>query len=281
MVGSSNISASEISNTNQQTEEFIIEYLENKGTLLEPNSEEYFHFISGLLNNNSESYFKELDNYVEIIDYAITYLQIQTLDEYEQKKVLEEPVEQAANEDRALEKIFSNIDFSHQKMNVSSSFDVSKAVEYARKYGSLTNPLYPYYLQGDCTNFVSQIVHAGGIPKIDGPEATSWYMYRTGGGIAVASVPWINANAFMDYWTHVGNKYTLYTPTATALKTNAQVGDIIAYKQNYRFYHLAFVTEKKNGKIYITQHTTNLNNVDWDSRDINMQENNVYIMRFK
>ncbi|GEM_PF-4257860 len=47
------------------------------------------------------------------------------------------------------------------------------AVNYARQWSHSTNNNYYYYSNGDCTNFVSQCMHAGGIPMND-----TWHSYR-------------------------------------------------------------------------------------------------------
>ncbi|CAG8592959.1 39395_t:CDS:2 [Gigaspora margarita] len=68
-----------------------------------------------------------------------------------------------------------------------SSYNRQNAVNYAGQYCSSPNPKYTNYDKkgGDCTNFASQVLNAGGIP-VD----NEW---------KPDSVPWIRVSAFYDY----------------------------------------------------------------------------------
>ena len=44
-----------------------------------------------------------------------------------------------------------------------SKYDKDKAIKYASDWYDSFNPHYPYYVRGDCANFVSQCLHEGGI----------------------------------------------------------------------------------------------------------------------
>lgn len=52
-------------------------------------------------------------------------------------------------------------------------YDRTKAVEYAKQYGTVRNLQYPYY-GSNCMNFVSQCMHAGGIPY----DTTGTYQWK-------------------------------------------------------------------------------------------------------
>ena len=52
-------------------------------------------------------------------------------------------------------------------------YDRNKAVEYAKQYGTVRNLQYPYY-GSNCMNFVSQCMHAGGIPY----DTTGSYQWK-------------------------------------------------------------------------------------------------------
>lgn len=76
-----------------------------------------------------------------------------------------------------------------------SKFDILAACDYAEKFALTSNPSYKTFEGngGDCTNFVSQIIHAGGISLTDiwKPYSNPWirvqdlYWYLTFQGIGI------------------------------------------------------------------------------------------------
>lgn len=125
---------------------------------------------------------------------------------------------------------------------------------YARVYGDKPNrKKYTYYEgenRGDCTNFVSQILVAGGIKTNN-----TWKPYtRT----------WINAHAFVLYWymkTGAKNGYSNFASISKTLKA----GDIIGadWGGDGHYDHCAYVVAdgpKTSAGYYdvtIAQHTPN------------------------
>lgn len=79
--------------------------------------------------------------------------------------------------------------FSLRTLNYTYSY--KDAVAYADKYAMSYNPAYPNYnsIGGDCANFVSQCLYAGGLPMTDG-----WF-YRDGS----RSGSWSLANGLFTY----------------------------------------------------------------------------------
>ena len=73
-----------------------------------------------------------------------------------------------------------------------SSYDRNKAKAYALKYALKPNPNYPFYSgDGDCTNFTSQCLKAGGITEDkEGKEASKTNMKGCRLGDIVQKVPW-------------------------------------------------------------------------------------------
>lgn len=67
------------------------------------------------------------------------------------------------------------------------TFSKSNAIAYAEKYALVHNPSYISFDNngGDCTNFASQILHAGGLPK-----TKTWYNY---------SNPWVRVKELRNY----------------------------------------------------------------------------------
>ena len=80
------------------------------------------------------------------------------------------------------------------------TFNVSKAVEYAKKHATSPNETdYRYFDGADCTNFVSQCIKAGGVPMDD-----TWWYYRAGNSLTWMfddwSLPWSVADDFVRYF---------------------------------------------------------------------------------
>lgn len=69
-----------------------------------------------------------------------------------------------------------------------ATFNVNNAVSYATKYAYSYNYSYEVFLNGDCTNFASQIARAGGIFNKSG-----WYYH----GVNNSSKSWRVADTFV------------------------------------------------------------------------------------
>lgn len=54
------------------------------------------------------------------------------------------------------------------------NYDRNAVVDYCSTYHQIPNPLYGYFVRGDCANFASQCIHAGGVPMND-----SWYFRKS------------------------------------------------------------------------------------------------------
>lgn len=74
------------------------------------------------------------------------------------------------------------------------------AVAYAERYTKwyrIWNPSYYYYSSGDCTNFVSQCLYAGGIKMTD-----KWYAYRNKKGKFIRSDSWSLVEPMRRYFVN-------------------------------------------------------------------------------
>ncbi|WP_207670930.1 amidase domain-containing protein [Caloramator sp. E03] len=149
--------------------------------------------------------------------------------------------------------------------NLYSRFD---AVRYAYTYGITPNPKYRYFQGhadggGDCTNFISQCLKAGGAPMDYSGTWAWWYNNKSTDNLYDDSwsVTWSVANSL--YWC-LKSRYQLKLPGLKALEVQdldlLELGDIIQY-ENFRgfIYHSAIITAfTYNGGIripLITQHT--------------------------
>lgn len=134
------------------------------------------------------------------------------------------------------------------KINNYNSYNRIAARDYAYKYWSSYNPAYTSYKGngGDCANFVSQCLHAGGIPT----DAT-W---------KADSVSWIRASAVPSYMRNKGYA------TKTSY-TNATAGSF-AYTSSGAG-HAVLVTINDGAKIAYTAHTTDRKDAAFSSTDLN------------
>lgn len=134
------------------------------------------------------------------------------------------------------------------KINNYNSYNRIAARDYAYKYWSSYNPAYTSNKGngGDCANFVSQCLHAGGIPT----DAT-W---------KADSVSWIRASAVPSYMMNKGYA------TKTSY-TNATAGSF-AYTSSGAG-HAVLVTINDGAKIAYTAHTTDRKDAAFSSTDLN------------
>ena len=134
------------------------------------------------------------------------------------------------------------------KINNYNSYNRIAARDYAYKYWSSYNPAYTSYKGngGDCANFVSQCIHAGGIPT----DAT-W---------KADSVSWIRASAVPSYM--MNKRYATKTSY-----TNATAGSF-AYTSSGAG-HAVLVTINDGAKIAYTAHTTDRKDAAFSSTDLN------------
>lgn len=133
-----------------------------------------------------------------------------------------------------------------------SGINLKPAIDYAMKYAVKQNPGYYYWNGADCTNFVSQILKAGGVKEVyTGNQYSGWW-YR---GMKSVSVSWIQARTFAKY---MGVGYTC-TSSWNSFTSNVRQGDIISYDKTRDgdYDHMAFLCAAEGTNLYIAQHTTN------------------------
>lgn len=84
-------------------------------------------------------------------------------------------------------------------------YNRSTAVTYADAWAKNRNTNYPNYGTGtgcnDCTNYISQVLHQGGVPQISGSDdALHWFTYKDfwgtwKGSKSWAATDWLNTHA--------------------------------------------------------------------------------------
>lgn len=149
------------------------------------------------------------------------------------------------------------------------TYDRRRAIQYAERWWNEFNPAYRKFTD-DCTNFISQCLHAGGIPTWGNPnKAKGWWMSGKGW-----SYSWTSAHAFY-----------LMLASSSGIRTrkvlNPQelnLGDIICidFEGNGRFDHSLIVTAKDaNGMPLVNAHTTNSRHRYWSYEDSSRYTPNI------
>ena len=136
------------------------------------------------------------------------------------------------------------------------------AVIYALNYYSTPNPNYPNYtsMNGDCTNFVSQCVQAGGWTQITS-GTNKWHHTSSSN----RSPSWTSASAFQ---TFLSSSSRVLSSSTTSL-SNVVGGDIVQFTySNGTAYHSTLVTKKQliDGimRTYVTYRGTGPGQTDID-----------------
>lgn len=269
-----------------EVKEYLFDYFEENGLYFEENSSELYYYLFEQLNNNADTHLKNDKNYEYILAYAANFvsnyaeLEINPANNNEDSIIEEVALENS-------ESIQSAIDEGSMTIQPRAAYyNKNNAISYARKHAIWQNDNYPYFT-ADCTNFVSQAINSGGLPQStkNNQSGMPWYCKKNAWNSLYKfdySVPWINAHQFVVYWAAQGKRLSTQT-TTSGVQSNANVGDVLAYQSKskpYTFWHLAIVTKKEKGKIYVTQHSVSLKDADWASRKLDMKNNTVTIVKF-
>ncbi len=157
-------------------------------------------------------------------------------------------------------------------------YSAKDAVKYAKRWAKLINPKYIFTYSGDCANFVSQCLYAGGIKTTSlwYPAYYAWgYGYNYYGIYGAVwtyyySRSWSFVDGLYNYfsqekycwgWGYFGvrdgtEKYV--TSTVKSVAGFADVGDILFYATDWDcsdLYHVAIVSEVSKNDVKICAHT--------------------------
>lgn len=154
-----------------------------------------------------------------------------------------------------------------------SGINLSAARAYAEKWATKINDKYGeekkwFVVSVDCTNFASQILHAGGISMDTYNDQNKGWWWKSKGN---RSTSWVNANVFKNY---MGSGYS--TKYWSSLVSNVRSGDFIAidFTSDGTVDHVGFVHTKSAGKLRIAQHTRNY--LDWNGGWPNSNDKGTY-----
>jgi hypothetical protein len=177
---------------------------------------------------------------------------------FENRKLVEDQEKKVLIEHPDIE---MKIDLADPGQRVSYTYNRLKAVQYAERWWNEFNPVYHKFTD-DCTNFISQCLHAGGVPMWGMPnKLRGWWMKGNNW-----SYSWTTANSFMLILASGKGVRTKEVHSPQEL----QPGDIICYdfQGDGRFDHNTMVTAKdRNGMPLINAHTTNSRRRYWAYED--------------
>ncbi|WP_138204073.1 amidase domain-containing protein [Haloimpatiens lingqiaonensis] len=185
----------------------------------------------------------------------------------------------------------------------STGYDRMAAKEYAEKYALSPNLKdYPYYKSDDCTNFVSQVLKAGGMQEIGSQwdNFNSWFCRtKYEKELKKVAITWRAARYFMRHWGNedgMGDNraYGFYriTPEEAisnflTIYNNFDVGDVIQYG-NPLPYHTQVIHNKVFNPFmgqydfFVAQHTVNRLNVSLYGYILKLLgKDNIYIYLYK
>jgi len=139
-------------------------------------------------------------------------------------------------------------------------YDRVRAFKYAELWWNNYNPAYQEMKGNDCTNFISQVLHAGGLPMSGfGNKSRGWW-YR---------------NKDWSYSWAVAHSLCMALPSVLKAKQVGdprllKVGDVICYDWDgdNRWQHNTVVVDFDiNGMPLVNAHTVNSHRRYWDYRD--------------
>lgn len=186
------------------------------------------------------------------------------------------------------EEIETPADYRILDKNENDSYDVMRAVEYARTYALDANPKYPLF-EENCTNFVSQCLVAGGI-EMQGEEKISdskrwkvsgksedWFSISQisesdGRRYYSTSSNFVNTNAFIQYFTEErGYELSVYENNydgkLDCYKSMASGDVLILYNEEGEVAHIGLVTGMGNMNAYFCANTSG--RLDYGAFNIN------------
>lgn len=170
--------------------------------------------------------------------------------------------------------------------------DLAGAVIYAETYVLTPNSEYTYFsTNGDCTNFVSQILYeGGGFPQVLGQNtaSTSWfYMLTYPGGYSHSWTVVSDFYAYMRDTAHIVDDYSLASfgiilgDYPTYIYPTLAQGNVIRYQFQDGGLHNAFVigwgADSVNQSLFegleplVDYHSTDRKHINWTLISVNPQ----------
>jgi hypothetical protein len=148
---------------------------------------------------------------------------------------------------------------------MATSYSYSDAVSYANKYYKD----YPDWNSagGDCANFISQCLYAGG-KKMKGTPGTkeaadnfaNWFSKGASQNVKKVSSTWRGADAFRNYWQTNASSYKKFTSVNSNSYSYGFTGDAVSLpNDNGRAYHTMIIVGYSNPDVTVAAHTGSTN----------------------
>jgi hypothetical protein len=277
----------------------LFSFFKEQDILIDAGTPEFFDFALEQLMSDANRALVECKDYEFIRIYLAYYVytvQNNIPITYLDKPLEENPVYEETNEflttnvkqiNAEMAALHSAVTIARESKQFIStrSYSATNAISYARSYALFPyNTLnYPYFISGDCTNFVSQCVYAGGMSKSlpgtlpDEPypiiiEDTNYWAYYS----TVYTTSWVRVSDFYTYWAaHLGS-VTNYS-TKAALKAQASAGDVVQLVSSGIPYHTIILSQNNGSGTTFCAHTTERKDADFDDSSI-ISSSNTFIL---
>lgn len=240
-----------------EPEKAISQYIEAKNLKLEVDSSEYGIFIKDILWGLHPE-LSQGPNGDSVLRYAADYVNRGSV-EFASKGL-------TLSEEENVQPEFSG--YNRQAV-------VNYAYAWTQNGGRRRNSGFPDFTDNDCTNFVSQAVWSGGVPRNgsgdgcrDEVTTSEWYSYSANPPLwcigsnrnFVWSSGWSVVADFWRYQTQYRHNATSSTYSGSQLsqlRSAAALGDIVQLQNasGGAKWHSMVVTRKQNGEIYLTYHS--------------------------
>jgi hypothetical protein len=139
-----------------------------------------------------------------------------------------------------------------------AGYNYTAMVDYANRYWDYYNESNYRTYSNDCTNFISQIMYAGGWQFANthlAQEDSRRWDYQWGGTWAT-SYTWAGAQNWYQFATGSGRTYILSTASELLLADVLQMD----FDKNYNINHTMIVTHTSGTEKYLTYHTSDTHN---------------------
>ena len=155
----------------------------------------------------------------------------------------------------------------HSYIPYAATYSKDNAIHYANVYCKNYNSNYPNWRSygGDCANFVSQCLYAGGKLMHGTPgtstEAQNWNNWFSKGNVCNTknvSSTWRGANAFKSYWQSHTNGYSKFSSVGVDSYYYGTKGDAVSLlNSNGRAYHTLLIVgyDFNNRDFILASHT--------------------------
>ncbi|MGL5415602.1 MAG: amidase domain-containing protein [Clostridium sp.] len=167
---------------------------------------------------------------------------------------------------------------SKERAITKPTYNRSAATTYAGRYAESYNKNYPDWNRygGDCANFISQVVYAGGRPM-----SSEWKSSGTACNTSKVTSAWRGAQEFRNYWQRKAKSYKTFTKVDSSSYSYGHTGDAIAFiNSNGRATHIMTIYKYSNPDFILAGHTADTKNQSLKSKAANYSKFIIFNMDF-